>query len=66
MDRIEIRGYVPGLQYLGGVVRFLLNRGNFIPWPAALNHKHERLCPNKGSVSQLRKRPYRGGAEDRG
>ena len=43
VDRIAIRGYVPGLQYEGGVVKFLLNRGNFIPSPAALNRNHERL-----------------------
>ena len=27
VDRIGIRGYIPGLQYEGGVVKFLLNRG---------------------------------------
>ena len=43
VDRIGIRGYVPGLQYEGGVVKFLLNRGNFIPSPAVLNHNRERL-----------------------
>src|SRR5437660_8837887 len=44
VDRIGIRGYIPGLQYEGGVVKFLLNRGNFIPSPAALNHNHQRLA----------------------
>ena len=43
VDRIGIRGYIPGLQYEGGVVKFLLNRGNFIPSPAALNRNHQRL-----------------------
>ncbi len=43
VDRIGIRGYVPGLQYEGGMVKFLLNRGNFIPSPAVLNHNRERL-----------------------
>ena len=43
VDRIGIRGYIPGLQYEGGVVRFLLNRGNHIPSPAALNRNRERL-----------------------
>lgn len=43
VDRIGIRGYVPGLQYEGGVVRFLLERGNHIPSPAALNRNRERL-----------------------
>ena len=43
VDRIGIRGYVPGLQYEGGVVKFLVQRGNTIPSPAALNRNHERL-----------------------
>jgi hypothetical protein len=43
VDRIGIRGYVPGLQYEGGVVKFLLDRGNHIPSPAALNRNRERL-----------------------
>ena len=43
LDRIGVRGYIPGLQYEGGMVKFLLNRGNFIPSPAVLNRNHERL-----------------------
>jgi hypothetical protein len=43
VDRIGIRGYIPALQYEGGVVKFLLNRGNNIPSPAALNRNRERL-----------------------
>lgn len=43
VDRIGIRGYIPGLQYEGGLVKFLLNRGNHIPSPAALNKNRERL-----------------------
>jgi len=43
VDRIGIRGYIPGLQYEGGVVKFLLNRGNHIPSPAVLNRNRERL-----------------------
>jgi hypothetical protein len=43
VDRIGIRGYIPGLQYEGGVVKFLLNRDNHIPSPAALNRNRERL-----------------------
>ena len=43
VDRIGIRGYIPGLQYEGGVVKFLLNRGGTIPSPALLNRNHERL-----------------------
>jgi hypothetical protein len=43
VDRIGIRGYVPGLQYEGGLVKFLVNRGFTIPAPPALNQNHERL-----------------------
>ena len=43
VDRIGIRGYIPGLQYEGGLVKFLVNRGNRIPSPAALNRNHQRL-----------------------
>jgi hypothetical protein len=43
VDRIGIRGYVPGLQYEGGLVKFLINRGFTIPAPPALNKNHDRL-----------------------
>jgi hypothetical protein len=43
VDRIGVRGYIPGLQYEGGMVKFLLNRGFSVPSPAALNKNHERL-----------------------
>lgn len=44
VDRIGIRGYVPGLQYEGGVVKFLLNRARgTIPSPALLVQNHDRL-----------------------
>lgn len=43
VDRIGIRGYIPGLQYEGGVVKFLLSRGNTIPSPAVLNRNRDRL-----------------------
>jgi hypothetical protein len=43
VDRIGIRGYVPGLQYEGGVVKFLVNRGYTIPSPAVLAVNRERL-----------------------
>jgi hypothetical protein len=43
VDRIGIRGYIPGLQYEGGVVKFLLSRGNTIPSPAVLNRIHQNL-----------------------
>ena len=42
VDRIGTRGYVPGLQYEGGVVKFLFKRGFPIPSPAALNKAQER------------------------
>ena len=50
VDRIGIRGYVPGLQYEGGVVKFLLERGNHIPSPAALNRNRERLMAELESL----------------
>jgi hypothetical protein len=43
IDRILVSGYVPGLQYEAGVVRFLLERGYYIPSPAGLGHNHDRL-----------------------
>src|SRR5205823_5813951 len=43
VDRIGVRGYIQGLQYEGGVVKFLLNRGNTIPSPAALRRNRDRL-----------------------
>lgn len=43
VDRIGIRGYIPGLQYEGGVLRFLIERGYRIPSPAGLAHNHDRL-----------------------
>ena len=52
VDRIGIRGYIPGLQYEGGVVKFLLNRGNFIPSPAALNRNHQRLAAQLDVVAE--------------
>lgn len=43
VDRIGVRGYIAGLQYEGGLVKFLVNQGNRIPSPAALNRNRERL-----------------------
>jgi hypothetical protein len=43
VDRIGIRGYIPGLMYEGGVVKFLVEQGNSIPSPAALNRNRQRL-----------------------
>jgi hypothetical protein len=54
VDRIGIRGYIPGLQYEGGVVKFLLNRGYPIPSPAALNHNHDRLVAQLEAIVATR------------
>lgn len=43
VDRLFVAGYVPGLQFEGGVIRWLLNRGYRIPSPAGLGHNHDRL-----------------------
>lgn len=43
VDRVGIRGYIPGLMYEGGMVKFLVRQGNTIPSPAALNRNHQRL-----------------------
>jgi hypothetical protein len=43
VDRIGVRGYIPGIQYEFGLIKFLLNRGGTIPSPALLNRNHERL-----------------------
>ena len=44
VDRIGVRGYIPGIQYEFGLVKFLLNRaGGTIPSPALLHRNHERL-----------------------
>ncbi len=44
MDRIFLHAYVPGLQTMGQVIRFLLPRGYPIPSPAALGAKVVVLC----------------------
>lgn len=43
VDRIGVRGDIPGIQYEFVVVKFLLNRSGTIPSPALLNRNHERL-----------------------
>jgi hypothetical protein len=43
VDRVFVAGYIPGLQYEGGVVRFLLGRGYPIPSPVGLARNHDRL-----------------------
>jgi hypothetical protein len=53
VDRIGIRGYVPGLQYEGGVVKFLLNRARgTIPSPALLTHNHDRLLDELSDLEE--------------
>ena len=54
VDRIGVRGYVPGIQYEFGLVKFLLNRGGTIPSPALLNRNHERLV---AELEALEERP---------
>ncbi len=43
VDRIGVRGYIPGIQYEFGLVKFPLNRGGTIPSPALLHRNHDRL-----------------------
>jgi hypothetical protein len=39
----RVAGYISGLAYEGGAVRFLLRRGYHIPSPVGLGHNHDRL-----------------------
>jgi hypothetical protein len=39
-------GYVPGLQYEGGILKFLLNHGFSVPSPAALNKNPSGWSPS--------------------
>jgi hypothetical protein len=57
VDRIAIRGYVPGLQYEGGVAKFLVNRGNTIPSLVALNHNRERVMLSRGLLDRSPQSP---------
>jgi hypothetical protein len=43
VDRVGIAGYIRGLQYEGGVVKFILQRGFPIPSPVVLTRNHDRL-----------------------
>jgi DNA-binding PadR family transcriptional regulator len=43
VDRVFLQGYIPGLQSEGLVVRFLQQRGYYIPSPAGLRTIHDRL-----------------------
>ncbi|MDP9441043.1 MAG: hypothetical protein M3P34_02430 [Actinomycetota bacterium] len=57
VDRIGVAGYIPGLQFEGGVVRFLLNRGYRIPSPAGLGHNHDRLGRDLAALVAERELP---------
>jgi hypothetical protein len=46
VDRIGVAGYIPGLAYEGGVIRFLLQRGYPIPSPAGLGHNTTAWSPS--------------------
>ncbi len=64
VDRIGIRGYIPGLQYEGGMVKFLVERGYRIPSPAGLIHNHDRLVSGLDAVVALHDVPvvrFKGG-----
>ena len=43
LDRVGVAGYIPGLMYEGGVVRFLLERGNPVPSPVILARNRDRM-----------------------
>lgn len=48
VDRIGVAGYVPSLQYQGGLIQFLMDRASLlgkrnIPSPALLGHIHDRM-----------------------
>jgi hypothetical protein len=43
VDRVGVAGYIRGLAFPGGVIRFLLQRGYQIPSPVGLAHNHDRL-----------------------
>ena len=61
VDRLGIRGYIPGLQYEGGVVKFLVKRGNTIPSPAAVqNPAVKRKLAISPSLASLRSGDHQG------
>lgn len=43
LDRLGVAGYIPGLMYEGGVVRFLLQRDNPVPSPVLLARNRDRM-----------------------
>jgi hypothetical protein len=74
VDRVGIAGSVQALQYEGGVVKFILQRGFPIPSPVVLTRNHDRLVKDidrfvahsgldvvrfrKGDVKEDVARPY--------
>jgi hypothetical protein len=78
VDRVGVAGYIRGLAYEGGVIKFLLQRGYYIPSPVGLGHNHDRLVREleafvdradlpvvrfaKGESKEDRARPYQDAA----
>jgi hypothetical protein len=78
LDRIGVAGYIRGLAYEGGVIKFLISRGYHIPSPVGLGHNHDRLVRDldsfvartglemvrfaKGESKEDRARPYQDAA----
>jgi hypothetical protein len=74
VDRVGVAGYIRGLQFEGGVVKFILQRGYPIPSPVILARNHDRLVADierfvarcgldvvrfrKGDVKEDVARPY--------
>ena len=74
VDRVGVAGYVRALQFEGGVVKFILQRGFPIPSPVVLSRNHDRLVADidrfvtrsglevvrfkKGDVKEDIARPY--------
>ena len=69
VDRVGVRGYVPGLQYEVGVVKFLLNRGNdplsgrVEPQPRAAGRRARGTRGQRPAVPVVR---FKAGAVQRG
>jgi hypothetical protein len=74
VDRVGVAGYIRALQFEGGVVKFILQRGFPIPSPVVLARNHDRLVDDidrfvsgsglevvrfrKGDVKEDVARPY--------
>ncbi len=57
LDRIAVAGYIPGLMCEGGVVRFLLKRGNPVPSPVLLARNRDRMVADLDAVVAARDLP---------